>query len=66
MTFLQPGFKWATFRIRVKRVIVALAHYIQDNILGFDFMTKCHYNTASRLDRVVICYGCLTWLGKLG
>jgi hypothetical protein len=68
MTVLQPGFKWATFRTRVKRVNVALAHYIQNKILGLDFMTKGHCDTASRLDSVIICYGCLTWLGinKLG
>ena len=54
MTVLQPEFKWATFCMRVKRVTIVLAHYVEDIILGFDFMTKCHYETASRLNSVVI------------
>jgi len=66
MSVLQPGLQWATFRMQVKRVTVVLAHYAEDTIFGFDFMTKYHYETASRLDSVVICYGWLTWLGWLG
>jgi hypothetical protein len=60
MPFLQPGLQWVAFYMRVKRVTVVLAHYVQDTILSFDFMTKCHYETACRLDSVVICYGWLT------
>jgi hypothetical protein len=51
-----------TFRTRVRRVTVAPAHYVEDTILGFDFITKYHFETASRLDSVVICYG---WLPGL-
>jgi hypothetical protein len=61
MPVLQPALP-NTFRMRVKRVTIVLAHYVQDTILDFHFSTTCHYETASRLDSVVICYG---WLPGL-
>jgi len=60
MPILQPGLQYIPHASEACNRCPT--YCVQDAILGFDFITKCHYETASRLDSVVICYGWLLGL----